>query len=723
MAKQEQQMFSDSWHRIAQERVRLSPSVEVTRQVFRGQRWFLLRDPLNNEFYRVSPAAYALIGRLRGDRTLEEVWRECLALYPEDAPGQEEVIQVLSQLYKANLLSSSFAPDSQQLFERYRKGWRKKFRGQALNFLFMQIPIFDPNRFLDAIRPVTRLLFTPLGVLLWLLVVAWGGKTAISNFDALVDQSAGVLAPSNLIYMYLCMVFLKLIHETGHAVACKQFGGEVHKFGVMLMIFTPLPFVDATWSWSFRKKWQRLLVDGAGMGVEFFIASLAALLWANSGDPFVNKLAYNVMFIASVSTLIFNINPLLRFDGYYLFSDYFEIPNLYQRAQNQIRFLAEKYLLGVRAAFSPADSASEAWWLTTYGVAAFCYRIVLLAVITFYVAQSFLGVGLAIAGFCVFMYFILPAGKFVRYLFTSDRLLRVRRRALVVVAFFLLIAIALLGYLPAPRSLRASGVISAEERTGVFVNTSGYIAEVHQHSTKTIAKGDLLVVLENPELAMEIDSMKSRLDQLRQQVELARQQKYTSILRPLQREFKAAVTYLEELERQRTELKVSAPHAGIWVAPSSREMVGTWVPRGTEVGQVIDPGSYQFIAVVNQRGAADLFTKEIQRSSVRLRGQAGQEIEVISQDILQADLEKLSTAALAWSAGGELEVDKKDDSGTAVKEGFYQVTAELNADQIADMTLYENASGQIRFELQPEPFFIQWWRLFRQVIQKDLNQT
>ena len=105
-------MFSDSWHRIAQERVRLSSSVEVTRQVFRGQRWFLLRDPLNNEFFRVSPSAYAFIGRLRGDRNLEEVWRECLALYPEDAPGQEEVVQVLSQLYRANLLSSSFAPDS-----------------------------------------------------------------------------------------------------------------------------------------------------------------------------------------------------------------------------------------------------------------------------------------------------------------------------------------------------------------------------------------------------------------------------------------------------------------------------------------------------------------------------------------------------------------------------------------------------------------------------------
>ncbi len=723
MARQEQQMFSDSWHRIAQERVRLSPSVEVTRQVFRGQRWFLLRDPLNNEFYRVSPAAYTLIGRLRGDRSLEEVWRECLALYPEDAPGQEEVIQVLSQLYRANLLSSSFAPDSQQLFERYRKGWRKKLRGQALNFLFMQIPIFDPNRLLDAIRPLTRLLFTPFGLLLWLFVVAWGGKTAVSNFDALVDQSAGVLAPSNLIYMYLCMVFLKLIHEMGHAVTCKQFGGEVHKFGVMLMVFTPLPFVDATWSWAFRKKWQRLLVDGAGMGVEFFIASLAALVWANSGDPFVNKLAYNVMFIASVSTLIFNINPLLRFDGYYLFSDFFEIPNLYQRAQNQIRFLAEKYLLGVRAAFSPADSTSEAWWLTGYGIAAFIYRIVLLSVITFYVAQSFLGVGLAIAVFCVFMYFVLPVGKFIRYLFTSDRLLRVRRRALAVVFFFLFISVGLLGFMPAPHNLRASGVISAEGRSGVFVKTSGYIAEVHKHSTESVKTGDLLVVLDNPELAMEIESMRSRLDQLRQQVELARQQGFSSVLQPLQREFRAAVTYLGELERQRGELRVTAPHAGVWVAPSSREMTGSWAPRGTEIGQVIDPESYQFLAVVNQRGAADLFAVELKEASVRLRGQAGKEIQVRDQKILQANLEQLPTAALGWSAKNELEMDRDDDSGRRVKTGFYQVTAELDADDVSDVALYENASGQIRFELQPEPFFSQWWRLLRQVIQKDLNQT
>ncbi|MDA7926970.1 hypothetical protein N9B21_02945, partial [Verrucomicrobiales bacterium] len=169
----------------------------MNRQVFRGQVWYLLRDPLNNEYFRITPEAYAFVGRLKGDRTVGDVWQECLALFPDEAPGQEEVIQVLSQLYRANLLQSDLAPDSRQLFERQRKTKTQKLRGQAANFLFLNIPLFDPDRLLTVLRPFFKPFLSPIGFLVWLGVVGSAIWTAIGHIDDLADQSSGVLAPSN----------------------------------------------------------------------------------------------------------------------------------------------------------------------------------------------------------------------------------------------------------------------------------------------------------------------------------------------------------------------------------------------------------------------------------------------------------------------------------------------------------------------------------------------
>lgn len=715
------QMFSDSWHRVAPERVRLNPAVEVTKQVFRGQRWYLLRDPLNNEFYRVSPAAYSFVGRLRGNRTVDEVWRDCLALHPDDAPGQEEAIQVLSQLHRANLLQSQLAPDSRQLFERQRKTKSRKARGQMVNFLFLNIPLFDPNQFLDLIRPMMRLFLNPLGFMVWLGVVGAGIWTATGHLDALADESAGVLAPTNLFYLYLCTIFIKVIHEFGHAVMCKHFGGEVHTAGVMLMLMTPLPYVDATSSWSFRKRWKRVAVDAAGMGSEFFVASLALFVWLSTSDPLISRLAYNVIFIASVSTVLFNANPLLRFDGYYLFSDLFDLPNLYQRATRQLKHLSERYLLGVRASFSPADSDVEAFWLTVYGVSAFIYRILLLVFITYHVAQGFLGLGLAIAGFCVVLYFIAPLVKFVKYLITSNSLDRVRPRALAVTGFLITSLVVIVGLIPLPRSFRAAGMLKAEREEVVYGNASGFVDEVLVPTTRVVEKGTPLIRLVNPELDQDIESAQSRLEQMGIQIEEARQSGFSTIVGPLIQQAEAGRLFLNELAAQRDDLLILSPIAGIWSSPRSRELVGTWSPRGTEVGRVIDPAEFIFLSAVPQKESGNLFNGQIVKSEVRLEGQADRSLKVVEQTVVPGGQEELPTAALGWLAGGQIQLKQGDQTGTKAAENFYLVRSRLTSDN-KDVTLLPSLTGQIRFSLPPEPLKDQWMRMARQLFQGRARQ-
>jgi len=306
--------FSESWYRIADQHASIRPHVQVRRQFYRGERWYVLHDPINNQFFRLRAAAYDFVARLRLNRTIEQAWKEAAAANPEEAPGQEDVIRLLSQLYSSNLLLSDLPPDSEKLFERHQQRVQREVQSRFFNIMFARIPIFDPDSLLKRLLPLIRLLYSPIGAMLWLIVVGIAGKVALDNVQGLKEQSQGVLDPSNLFLLYVGMVLTKTVHEFGHAFACRRFGGEVHTMGIMFMIFTPMPYVDATSSWSFRSRWHRVLVGCAGMIHELFLAAIATFVWANTGQGALHSLAYNMMFISSVSTLVFNINPLIAED-------------------------------------------------------------------------------------------------------------------------------------------------------------------------------------------------------------------------------------------------------------------------------------------------------------------------------------------------------------------------------------------------------------------------
>jgi putative peptide zinc metalloprotease protein len=202
------------------------------------------------------------------------------------------------------------------------------------------------------------------------------------NVTGLWHQASGVLAPDNLPLLYLAFILVKVFHEFGHAFACKKFGreegtgGEVHAMGIMFLVFMPLPYIDASSAWAFRRKWHRAVVGAAGVLVELAIAAVAAIVWARTAEGTAfHAIAYNVMFIASISTVIFNGNPLLRFDGYYVLSDLVEIPNLSQRALGYLYYLVRRYVWRVRKVQSPAHTRGEGVWFVVYGVASTAFRV------------------------------------------------------------------------------------------------------------------------------------------------------------------------------------------------------------------------------------------------------------------------------------------------------------------------------------------------------------
>ena len=708
--------YSESWYRIADQHVALRPHLNVRRQFYRGERWYVVHDPINNQFFRLRAAAYDFVSRLRLDRPIEQAWKDCLAAHPEDAPGQEDVIRLLARLYSANLLHSDLPADSAKLFERYRQRREREIKSRLLNIMFARIPILDPDRFLKSWMPLIKWVVSPVGALLWLLVVGAGIKVAIDNAAALKEQSEGVLAPDNLFLLYLGFVLVKTVHEFGHATLCRRFGGEVHTMGVMFMVFTPMPYVDATSAWSFRSRWQRMLVGAGGMIPELFVAACAVFVWANTGQGTLHSLAYNIMFVASVSTLVFNANPLMRFDGYFILSDLLDIPNMYFRANQQLIYLIERYAFGCKKAESPAHSRREAWWLGLYGFAGHIYRTCVFAVMLFFLSSRYLILGVIMAAVCFISWIIVPIVRLVQYLSTSPRLERNRPRAVAVCVGAMAVLLVFLELIPFPNNFRAPGILQATEHTIVVNESPGYIESLLVPPGRYVKRGEALLQMRDRDLELELAGAHAQIAES-EALELRALREQTADLMPIRSRLEAIKQRVEQIEGRKAALTVRAKHDGQWVAPEVDHISGAWLSRGTPLGQVINAKAFYFSAIVSEEDASRLFTPEIRLAQVRLRGQAGITLPVTGQKIIPAEHEVLPSPALGWHGGGEVAVQLTDPSGVRTAEPFFEVRATVQP--TGGAAILHGRSGKIRFKLAPEPLLHQWARKLRQLMQKQ----
>lgn len=710
--------FSESWHRVAEARLGLLPTVVVHKQHARGQDWYVLRDTYNQRFWRITPQAYAFVSRLSARRTVEQVWQSCLRDMPAEAPGQDEVMQVLAQLHQANLLFHDTPADSQTIFTRHREQQRRELQGKLLGFLSVRIPLWDPDAWLSRQRGLAHALVSwPVGLLLALLMLA-GGATAIAQGSRLWGQTEGLFAVDNLAWLYVCMALMKALHEYGHALVVKRFGGEVHGCGLMLLLLVPLPYVDATGSWAFRGRGERALVGAAGILVELLLAAIGALVWAATGPGLVNSLAFNVMVIGSVSSLLFNGNPLLRFDAYYVLSDLLDIANLYQRAGQQWKYFADRWLLGTVQAESPARDQREWWWLTLYGALSFGYRALVFASILLLLADHWLGVALAFAAVMLFVGVLRPAWQWWQHL-RGPALLRNRPRAMLVSLALVAVPLAVLLWLPWPDALRAPGVVESRQLTRVASASAGRLVAIAAPHGSRVAAGQLLVQLANPELLLEIQAAQAALAEAEALQGMALERAVGEVAVHQQR-VAAARERLGQLREREAALTVRAPHAGTWVAEGLHERLNNWVGRGQALGELVNPAGLRFSAVVSQEQADALFGRPLQGAELRLRGQAGAVIQPARLLLVPYQSERLVSPALGWQGGGSVAVRPDDAQGTKAMDPYFELQAFFgDAGEGAGQALaLQGMTGWLRVPLPARPLAAQGWQAVQQLLQK-----
>jgi putative peptide zinc metalloprotease protein len=602
-----------------------------------------------------------------------------------------------------------------KLLKRYKKRREREIRSKLLSIMFIRIPLFDPEIFLKHINKLIKIIFSYAGAIIWFLVFIAGIKVVIDNFDAAIDQAQGILAPDNLFLLYIGLVFIKTIHEFGHTLMCKRFGGEVHTMGVMLLIFTPLPYMDATSSWSFRNRWHRILVSSAGMITELFVASIAAFVWAKTGNGVLHSIAYNIMFIASVSAVLFNANPLLRFDGYYILSDLLDIPNLSGRAFQHLKHIIERHIFGIKQSKSPALSLKEASWLTVFGIISGIYKVFVFTAILLFVGDKFLLVGMIMACICIVSWGIVPAVRFINYLASSPKLLHTRIRAIMASVSAFLVIVGFLAVCPFPNRFRAPGIMEAKEHIQVINDVSGYVEEFVVNSSKWVEKGTPLIILSNRDLDFEIEVSSAQKKETLA-LETRAMRVAAEDIEPIRKRLQSIEAKLTELFNKKASLIIKAKNSGKWVSPNEKDMLGTWVQRGTSVGKIINNTNFRFSAVVDQDEAANLFINQIRKAEVRIYGQSGINIDVKSYEIIPFQHERLPSAALGWRGGGEVPVSLTDESGLKTAEPFFQIYADLAP--LSQAAMFHGISGKLRFSMHPKPLLFQWAMKLRRLIQK-----
>ncbi len=678
--------FSESWHRVGALRAQLRPQVRVRRQYFRGERWYLLEDPYNNRFFRLRPAAYAFVLRLGPTRTVAEAWQTVLEERPEDAPGQQDVVELLAQLYASNLLHADVPADTAALFQRYQKRVKREATAKIVGAMFARFPLFDPDEFLDRLKPVSDRVFSRWGALVWLLVVGLGLASLAGSAGELMAQTRRVLEPSNLPWLLAVTVLLKALHEFGHMALCKKYGGSVHRAGILLMIFTPMPFADTSSAWGFRERRKRVMVGLGGMIVEIFLAGLAAIVWARSGDGLGRDLAFNAMLIGSVSTLLFNLNPLLRFDGYFILSDLCSIPNLYQRSTAYLRYLCERYLFGLRREVSPANDRGEAWVFGFYGVFGGIYRFVLFGSILFFVWDRFLLLGVLMGLICIVAWIVMPIGKLINYLAGSPKLHLQRARAVGATLGCLAIAVVLTRFTPLPQSVRAPGVLEAERYSQLVSGTGGRVAELVATPGSLVAAGAALLRLEDPELVSSLKELEAQIEEGQARLRKALAEDPTS--QPILRGYLEALgERLAEMRTRQNALVVRAPHAGWWISPEIEGALGAWVARGSVLGEIVDSAAFEFRVQVPADRIAQIVSAIEGPAAVRLDGQPWSRLEVTSRTLVAASPERKEATRGAPERDSEAAPAFEFRGRIAPEEG---------------VAMLHGLAGQVRFSLPPE---------------------
>lgn len=677
----------------------LRHDLNVSRHVMRGEVTYILRDPVSFDTHAFDVTDYRVLVALDGERTLGEAFEVLCARGACDVQHEENYYRFVLDLHRSGLLSLPISDEKQLQMRNDRKRVANR-RKLLMAPLFLKIPVWNPDSHLARTVHLFAPLFTRTALVVWCLFAALCAALVAHRWGELAGQLPALLAPEQLLSMWVLLAVLKVIHEFGHGYAVRAFGGAVPEMGVSLIVFTPCAYVDASASWAFSSRIRRIVVCLGGMYFESWIAGLALFVWAFTDSGMMHAVAYQTMVLASITTIGFNMNPLLRYDGYFILSDLLQVPNLRQVAQDHAMRVLRRCTLGI-------DEGGKSWGpvlgptLVGYALGAAIFRITIVLGMCAVIALKFPVVGFVAGVVYGAGVLIGTLVKSLRYLWFAKATAGVRTRAVALSALMLGVPAILIGT-PLPRSVYAAGVVERERMVLVNAVEPGRIEALEYGPGESVSEGDPIARLVSVEAEEELAKAEAELHAVT--IELEQAESRDPLEASKVRESKqAAVVRRDAALRRVANLTIRAPMDGTVAKVDRPDEIGQSLATGDTV-VAIEAGARIATLVVDQHSFARLRTAERKDVELRSRSRPNEVLHGTIDSIAPAGSSVLASAALSVPGGGSIPVSPVTG---ATESSHFEIRVRL-ADADAE-SFPRGARVEARLPAESESYARRWY--------------
>ncbi|MGF1656011.1 MAG: site-2 protease family protein [Verrucomicrobiales bacterium] len=639
------------------EKPRLRSGCQLALQEFREGPSWVLENPSTGKFFRLGLREEQLVRRLTGQTSALELLAE--AKNSEQGLTPDEVLLFLQNLKSYGLLddvSDKKAPAPPRPF----------------NPMFLKMRLGNPDRLFGALEKMLRPIPGWAFFVVWALLVSAAGFILAEQWLRFTGTLSNVFSTSNIPAFMVTFVGLKILHESAHGVVCKRFGGHVPEVGLLFVFFLPLTYVDATATWRLTSPWKRIAVSSAGMLVEFAVAALAVFVWANTDPGALNTIAANAVIAASLTTVLFNANPLMKFDGYFILSDLTGRPNLYQQATRA----GGQWLASSLISYPQEEKLPTSWWITFYGLCCIAWRTALIWGLSLAAIILLHGIGVILAVLTISATYW-PMLKRSPKIFSSwsDRKIRLSWLRLT-----LAVALLALGALiPVASPPAAAALIEPASAHRLRVQCPGFLREILVQPGEGVEAGQIIFRLENLSeghrlRTLQIDAQRAlaRANQAREAGEHSLMAQHLEQANALQQQSEQAELYLATLE-------LRAPQQGLLYARRFDHLIDTYLTTGRELVLIGDPTAREARIAVSQKYLDRLSLLPGDSVEFLLAGQT----KPVHGEILQVEsaaTTELRYPELSALAGGPLAVVSSDQD-YRLSEPHLFLTARLESSQ------------------------------------------
>ena len=643
-------------------RLQLTDGLVITPQVHGGTLFYHIDAPHQGKFFRIGYAEYVLISLLDGHTTLAQALTASVRVLGARALTQKKALEVANWLLENSLAHLPDAGPAQQVGRAEANKDLSLLR--RLNPFWMKLKLGNPDRLLTRIRPCCGWLLSRWAVACGVLLICVGLIVVMTDWNRFTASSHAIFAPHNWLSLGIAWVLLKVVHELAHALSCKRFGGEVREAGLVLILFAPAAYVDVTSCWRFPSKWQRILVAAAGMYAELVIAALAALVWRQTDSTVVQHVLFNIIVMASVSTLVFNANPLMRFDGYYLLADFLEIPNLSAEGSAAVQRIAKRLFWG-----TPNLARVQTGWrgivIWVYGLAATCWRVVISVSLISASVWLWHGAGVLLGVLGVTAWFGLPMWNLVRechrqYYEAPQMLLRAGGVTVVLTCLLLGVFV----WMPWPGTITAPAIVEYTDLSIVRCGAAGFVKRIHVQDGQQVAAGELLAELRNDELELELRDLELEAVQAELLHRVAMKERDAGRAQIALRNQQAVAERLQELRAKHAHLRITAAVTGHVVCGDLQHLLASYVTEGTELLTIGDERWKELRLSIAHDEVTEILPLVGQQVRFRLDA-SGLHQGTLTQVEPRAS-RQLPHPAMSAAAGGPLAVEE-DSAGSAAQ--------------------------------------------------------